>query len=71
MPGIAGEETIHQPQTGDDLGSESRDRNIRGNPVHEDMLEAAEMFRIDFSVNCILNNTLQLSAVYAGTLKMS
>lgn len=70
LPGIAGEETIqinHRPEM--ILDPKAGIGILEGNPVHEDMLEAAEMFRIDFSVNCILNNTLQLSAVYAGTLK--
>ena len=44
---------------------------LDGNPVHEDMLEAANLFRIDFSVNCILNNQLKLAAVFAGKLRES
>ena len=70
LPGIAGEETIqinHRPEM--ILDPKAGIGILEGNPVHEDMLEAAEMFRIDFSVNCILNNTLQLSAVYAGRLQ--
>ena len=35
------------------------------------MLEAANLFRIDFSVNCILNNQLKLAAVFAGKLRES
>lgn len=70
LPGIAGEETIrinHRPAM--ILHPKAGIGILDGNPVHEDMVETAEIFGIDFSVNCILNNALQLSALYAGKLR--
>lgn len=72
LPGISGEKTIrmnHRPEMilhpGAGIGI------LKGNPVHEDMVEAAEMFGIDFSVNCVLNGQLRLAALYAGDLRAS
>lgn len=67
LPGIAAEETIkinHRPEM--ILNPMSAIGVLDGNPVNRDMTEAAEMFRIDFGVNCILNNEMQLAAVFTG-----
>lgn len=72
LPGISAEETIltnHRPEM-------ILERNagigiLQGNPVHEDMEEAAGKFGIDFGVNCILNNELDLAAVFAGDMRKS
>ena len=72
LPGISSEETIitnHRPEM--ILDPRSAIGTLEGNPVHEDMTESAEMFGIDFAVNCIINGELKLSAVYAGELKKS
>lgn len=71
LPGIAGEETIivnHRPDM--ILNKKSAIGVLEGNPVHCDMEETAEKFGIDFGVNCILNNQLELSAVFAGEMKI-
>ncbi len=72
LPGISGEETIlvnHRPEM--ILRPDAAIGVLEGNPVHEDMEEAAEKFGIDFGVNCILNQQLELSAVFAGEMKRS
>lgn len=72
LPGISGEETIlwnHRPQML--LEERAAIGVLEGNPIHEDMVEAAEKFRLDFGVNCILNNELELAAVFAGEVKAS
>lgn len=72
LPGICGEKTItqnHRPEMilhgGAGIGL------LEGNPVHEDMVEAAGKYRIDFGVNCVLNNELELAAVFAGGMEES
>ena len=70
LPGISSEQTIrinHRPEM--ILNPKSVIGNLDENPVHEDMLETAEAFRIDFAVNCILNRNLELAAIFAGGLK--
>lgn len=72
LPGISSEETIiinHRPEM--ILNPKAAIGVLEGNPVHEDMIEAAEWFGIDFAVNCILNNDLKMAAVFAGGLKES
>lgn len=70
LPGISGEETIqinHRPEM--ILNPKSSIGILHGNPVHEDMQEAAELFRIDFGVNCILNQQLEIAGVFAGNME--
>lgn len=72
LPGISGEETIrinHRPEM--ILQQKAAIGVLEGNPVHEDMEEAAEKFGMDFGVNCILNHRLELSAIFAGEMKKS
>jgi nickel-dependent lactate racemase len=72
LPGIASEKTIrinHRPEM--ILHPQAAIGVLAGNPVHEDMVETAQKFRIDFGVNCILNNELQLAAVFAGEMEAS
>ncbi|MDE7067730.1 MAG: lactate racemase domain-containing protein, partial [Schaedlerella arabinosiphila] len=72
LPGISVEETIrinHRPEM--ILQQKAAIGVLEGNPVHEDMEEAAEKFGIDFGVNLILNQQLELSAVFAGEMKKS
>lgn len=70
LPGIAGEKTIrinHRPDM--IMDEKSAIGVLEGNPVHEDMQEAADLFRIDFGINCILNESLEIANVFAGELK--
>lgn len=72
LPGIASQRTIitnHRPEM--ILDPRSAIGALSGNPVHEDMLEAALMFRIDFGVNFILNNQLEPAALFAGGMEAS
>ena len=67
LPGIASEETIrcnHRPEM--IMNPRAAIGVLEGNPVNIDMIETAEWFRIDFAVNCILNNEMKLSAVFTG-----
>ncbi|MCF0138012.1 MAG: nickel-dependent lactate racemase [Oscillospiraceae bacterium] len=69
LPGVCSEETIrinHRPEM--ILDPRSAIGELESNPVNRDMTEAAELFRIDFGVNCILNNSMELAAVFTGGL---
>ena len=69
LPGISSEETIrinHRPER--ILDPNAAIGKIDGNPVSDDMIEAAELFGIDFGVNCILNNEMKIAAVFTGGL---
>ncbi|MFC1912271.1 nickel-dependent lactate racemase [Chloroflexota bacterium] len=39
---------------------------LKGNPVHEDMVEQAKMARLNFIVNVLLNRERQITHVFAG-----
>ncbi len=39
---------------------------LRGNPIHEDMVEQAKMAGLDFIVNVLLNQRKEITAVFAG-----
>ncbi len=72
LPGISSEETIHinhRPEM--ILHPNAANGKLAGNPVHQDMVEAARKFGIDFGVNCVLNRDLKLAAVFAGDLEAS
>jgi nickel-dependent lactate racemase len=65
LPGIASYETIQQNhrllfEPGAGTG------RLQGNPVHEDMLEAAGMLRPDFLINLVLNAEGDVADVFAG-----
>jgi nickel-dependent lactate racemase len=72
LPGIASGETIavnHRPEMIFDPGTGAG--KLDGNPIHEDMLEAAQRFGVDFSVNFVVNDSNQPSAVFTGGLEES
>ena len=39
---------------------------LKGNPIHEDMVEQAKMAKLDFIVNVLLNAGRQITHVFAG-----
>jgi nickel-dependent lactate racemase len=72
LPGIASEETIvfnHRPEMIFHKGTGAG--NLEGNPIHEDMLETAKMFGVDFGVNFVVNNAGQPAAIFSGGLEES
>ena len=72
LPGISSEETIvinHRPEMMVHHGS--RAGNLEGNPIHEDMLEAAEMCGVDYSVNIVMNQEYEIAGIFSGGLRES
>jgi nickel-dependent lactate racemase len=43
----------------------------KGNPFHEGCLEAARAIRLDFSINCVYNQTGQVIRIIGGSLEMA
>ncbi len=76
LPGISAFDTIqfnHKLLMGKEPGSGENPMcttgNLKGNPIHEDMLEAAKMLGPNFIVNTILNEDRELAKVVAGDLE--
>lgn len=72
LPGVSSEDTIivnHRPDM--ILNSKATIGVLDENPVSDDMIQAAEMFRMDFGVNCVLNNTMEIAGVFAGEMEKS
>ena len=67
LPGICGRKTIednHAKMTHPD----ARAGNLRGNPVHEEMQEAAEKVGVDFNLNVVTNENHKIVEIVAGGL---
>jgi lactate racemase len=68
LPAIAGEETIkfnHALM----LHPNAHTGILEGNPVHEDMAEAAKLGKVDFAVNVVTNSKCEVVAAFAGELE--
>jgi nickel-dependent lactate racemase len=73
LPGVSGFETIKRNHRlvmsgtgGDARHPAARSGNVDGNPVHDEMLEAASMFAPTFVVNTVLNTSHELTHVFCG-----
>ncbi len=68
LPAVSGEETIkfnHALM----LNANARTGVLEGNPVHEDMTEAAKLAKVDFIVNVVANSKNELVQAFAGELE--
>lgn len=74
LPGLASVESIARNHSmnldpvEDRLNPDVRIGVLDGNPVAEDMLEAAQLVGVDFTINAVLNRHAQIAAVFAGEL---
>lgn len=68
LPGVSGEETIKQNHAML-LDANARTGVLEGNPVHEDMTEAAKMAKVDFTLNVVANSKGELVKAFAGDLE--
>jgi len=67
LPAIAGEDTIrHNHAMALDVNAKVG--VLEGNPVNEDMIEAAKMARVDFTVNVVTNSKGEIVKAFAGDL---
>jgi nickel-dependent lactate racemase len=70
LPGVSGRETI-QHNHAMLLNAKARTGILEGNPVHEDMLEAAKMAKVDFILNIAVNGKRELVRAFAGDLEQA
>jgi len=68
MPAISCSQTI-QNNHAMLLNSKARTGILEGNPVHEDMTEAAKLAKVDFIVNMVTNSKGELVRAFAGDLE--
>ena len=68
LPGISGEETIRHNHALL-LDPNARTGMLVENPVHQDMVEAAAMARVDFALNVVMNSKRELVRAFAGDLE--
>jgi nickel-dependent lactate racemase len=68
LPAVSGEETIkfnHALM----LSANARTGVLEGNPVHEDMTEAAKLAKVDFTVNVVANSKGEIVRALAGEME--
>jgi len=67
VPGVAGWDTIqiNHSRLFDERAQSGR---LEGNPVHEDLLEAARMAGADFLLNTVLDHNSEILGIYAGDM---
>jgi nickel-dependent lactate racemase len=68
LPGVAGEETI-KANHAMLLHPNAKTGVLDGNPVHEDMVEAAKMARVDFILNVVTNSKGEVVRAFAGDME--
>jgi nickel-dependent lactate racemase len=68
LPGISGEETVKHNHALL-VDPNARTGILSENPVHQDMVEAAEMAKVDFALNVVINSKRELVKAFAGDLK--
>ena len=70
LPGICGRKTI-EANHAQMVHHNARAGNFKGNPVHEEMQEAAEKVGVDFNINVVTNEHHKIIEIVAGELYKS
>jgi len=70
LPAVCGEETIRHNHAML-LHSSAEAGVLEGNPVHEDMAEAAKLAKVDFILNVVLNKEGEIVQAFAGDLEQA
>jgi nickel-dependent lactate racemase len=70
LPGICGRKTI-EANHAQMVHHDSRAGNLKSNPVHEEMQEAAEKVGVDFNINVVTDENHQIVEIVAGELLTS
>jgi nickel-dependent lactate racemase len=70
LPGISGEDSIKNNHAMI-LDANAKTGVLEGNPIHEDMVEAARMARVDFILNAVVNSRGELVKAFAGDLEQA
>ena len=70
LPGICGRRTIEANHS-QMVYPNARSGNLKGNPVHQEMQEAAEKVGVDFNINVVTDENHQIIEIVAGELLAS
>ncbi|GAH57701.1 unnamed protein product, partial [marine sediment metagenome] len=70
LPGICGRKTI-EANHAQMVHHNARAGNFKGNPVHQEMQEAAEKVGVDFNINVVTNEHHEIIEIVAGELYKS
>jgi nickel-dependent lactate racemase len=70
LPGVASEDTI-QHNHAMLLHPKAKTGVLEGNPVHQDMVEAAKLAKVDFVLNVVTNSKKELVRAFAGDLEQA
>jgi len=70
LPGICGRKTIEANHS-QMVYPDARAGNLKGNPVHQEMQEAAEKVGVDFNINVVTDEKHQMIEIVAGELLTS
>ena len=70
LPAVSSAETIQQNHSLL-VSAKATTGVLEGNPVHEDMLEAARLTKIDFILNIVTNNKNELVQAFAGDVEQA
>jgi len=70
LPGICGRKTIEANHS-KMVHPDSRAGNLKANPVHQEMQEAAEKVGVDFNINVVTDEHHQIVEIVAGELLTS
>jgi len=70
LPGICGRKTI-EANHAQMVHHNARVGNLKGNPVHQEMQEAAEKVGIDFNINVVTDENHKIVEIVAGELLTS
>jgi nickel-dependent lactate racemase len=70
LPAVSSAETIQQNHA-HLLDPNSKTGVLEGNPVHEDMIEAARLAKVDFILNVVTNSKNEIVKAFAGDLEQA
>jgi nickel-dependent lactate racemase len=70
LPAVSSEETIKHNHALL-LNTNARTGVLEGNPVHEDMTEAAKLAKVDFILNVVVNSKGEIVRAFAGDLEQA
>jgi len=70
LPGICGRKTIESNHA-QMVHPNARAGNLKGNPVHQEMQEAAEKVGVDFNINVVIDKNHKIVEILAGELLTS
>ncbi|MGQ9624325.1 MAG: nickel-dependent lactate racemase [Candidatus Bathycorpusculaceae bacterium] len=70
LPGVSGEETIKHNHAMI-LHPNAKTGILEGNPIHEDMMEAARLAKVDFILNVVTNSKGEVVKAFAGDLEQA